>query len=363
MVTLVADEHDWVLGTMAASLADAASSDDLDIRVLTGQDWTSAGRIRPAGLLASSDLVHWLSTGQWMTHHHRWLAPKSMLSVHHIDETESWRCDIRAARTLVTHSTDAAERFGEICHRSVDLVLPYGFDPAIFSACDTHEKTDARRALGFDDDVHVVGCFGNAGSWRKDIPRLISWLRAGVAGLPLSLLVTGRGWDPYLPELESVVRQVVVGSADDYADMRSRYAALDVYLCSSSVEGGPYPVLEALACGVPAIATAVGHCADLIGAGPQNGRIISDDGTLVGALVETLGGRPPGAAAPDVAESVLPWSWPRLAGTYADAWKAALAGTAAPSTITRVALRPSLEATDAARRLRGTAVGAVKRLR
>jgi len=50
----------------------------------------------------------------------------------------------------------------------------------------------------------------------------------------------------------------------DWADMPCYYQGLDVFLCTSLIEGGPVTVLEALACGVPVVVPwGVGHCDDL----------------------------------------------------------------------------------------------------
>src|SRR5262249_54756470 len=38
--------------------------------------------------------------------------------------------------------------------------------------------------------------------------------------------------------------------------------SIDVLVCTSAVDGGPLPPLEAIACGVPAIATNVGNMKD-----------------------------------------------------------------------------------------------------
>ncbi|MBI1290408.1 glycosyltransferase [bacterium] len=53
-------------------------------------------------------------------------------------------------------------------------------------------------------------------------------------------------------------------------------AGLDFYVCLSRIEGGPYPVMEAMACGVPTISTAVGSVIGLIEDG-VNGFIVTEE--------------------------------------------------------------------------------------
>jgi hypothetical protein len=49
-----------------------------------------------------------------------------------------------------------------------------------------------------------------------------------------------------------------------FNEMVSFYHGLDVYICASRTEGGPHPLLEASACGIPVISTRVGIAPELI---------------------------------------------------------------------------------------------------
>ena len=47
--------------------------------------------------------------------------------------------------------------------------------------------------------------------------------------------------------------------------MPDYYNTLDLYVCTSKTEGGPYPILEAMACGLPIISTDVGFVPEVLG--------------------------------------------------------------------------------------------------
>ena len=47
--------------------------------------------------------------------------------------------------------------------------------------------------------------------------------------------------------------------------MSDYYNSIDVYVCTSKTEGGPNPIIESMACGVPIISTDVGFVKDILG--------------------------------------------------------------------------------------------------
>lgn len=53
-------------------------------------------------------------------------------------------------------------------------------------------------------------------------------------------------------------------------EMPKYYNSIDLYVCTSKTEGGPNPVIEAMACGVPIISTDVGFVKMILGLKQQN---------------------------------------------------------------------------------------------
>ena len=50
-----------------------------------------------------------------------------------------------------------------------------------------------------------------------------------------------------------------------HSEMRDYYSKIDIYVCTSRIEGTPNPLLEAMACGVPVITTDVGLVPEVLG--------------------------------------------------------------------------------------------------
>lgn len=65
------------------------------------------------------------------------------------------------------------------------------------------------------------------------------------------------------------------------------YRALDLYLITSRAEGGPKPLLEAMACGIPVVTTPVGMVVDLVKDGQE--ALVGDGDDLTQKCLQALG--------------------------------------------------------------------------
>lgn len=315
-LTLVVNGTELSMGMLANSIAQFMANEELRIEILDDAD-LRASSARTQKLLFDTDLLHFLSPSPWKYHDWQAFRGRSIVSLHHVHETESWWCEMPTPRILATHSDDAASQIADVCNRQADVVLPYGFDPTIFFACSSEEKRQARETFGIEPGERVVGVFGNAATWRKGVPLLMSSLELLPEREGVCLLLAGPGWDEHARSLEALVGSVVHAPSASFVGMRQRYAALDVYLCTSLLEGGPLPVLEALACGVPVVSTDVGHVPDLIIADGSNGQVVAPDAQEVtNALAGVLEAVEPGTANAEIAVTVESRSWSALAERY-----------------------------------------------
>lgn len=131
------------------------------------------------------------------------------------------------------------------------------------------------------------------------VGRLVAWkgidgLIETIASLPyVGLVVVGDG--PERKNLEALARQLGVDQRVYFAGQIPRaevpayLRACDLFVLNSRYEGLPHTVLEALAAGLPVVATAVGGTPEILRDG-ENGRLITvgDTNELSDAIREVL---------------------------------------------------------------------------
>lgn len=145
----------------------------------------------------------------------------------------------------------------------------------------------AKRRLGWSEERSLIGAIGRLAP-EKDLGlliRAIAWLVT--EGRDVGLVLAGDG--PELPNLEQLIDDLRlrdrVRLLGFQSDLRPIYEALDIYALSSLREGLPNTVLEAMAFGVPVVATQVAGVPTLIDQG-TNGLLtpIGDLNKFVSAL-------------------------------------------------------------------------------
>lgn len=156
---------------------------------------------------------------------------------------------------LIAVSSLVAKQLEAFFGRQDVAVIPNAVDTRRFGPKVCRERrAESLRVLQFADNDFVVLLIGN--DWKKK--GLDSLLRATakLQELPLKLLVVGND-DPklYYPLIEALGLKDRVQFEKPSADVLQFYAAADVYAGPSLEDAFNLPILEAMACGLPVVAS------------------------------------------------------------------------------------------------------------
>jgi glycosyltransferase involved in cell wall biosynthesis len=183
-------------------------------------------------------------------------------------------------------------------HRAIEVIPVYGVDGRIFRPSD--EPMSAIRArLGLPQEDRIV-FFSSRVAPEKDastVLRAIGLLTA--AGRPVRLLHLSGGHKEFvaLAEALGVADRVVAGDAVvPFAPLADYYRASDVCVQASREEGLGFSPLEALACGVPVVASAVGGLTDTIRDGDTGWSVTVGDATALADAIAAILDNPAEAA-------------------------------------------------------------------
>jgi glycosyltransferase involved in cell wall biosynthesis len=150
-------------------------------------------------------------------------------------------------------------------------IIPLGVDTSLFIPA--NDKDLIRDELNIPLDAVVIGSFQKDGvGWGTgDQPKLIKGpdilvdvIKKLAAHYPVHVLLVGPARGYVVNNLRaSGVKFTYVGYLKNYCDIARYYRALDFYLITSRIEGGPKAILEAWASGIPVVSTRVGMVPDI----------------------------------------------------------------------------------------------------
>ena len=260
-IALIPDRAWWVIGEMGKQIA-ARFGGKYDFYFLP----MGVLSRRPdllAGIVASTDIIHCLSDYDGIELFHnfdRHSLPPIVTWFHHVT---NWNTSQQLSLEMSTALTVCTPEWKEVIARAVPrsipiTVVPHGVDPDFF-----HRRKVRASRFGIPPSRFVAGFLGNKGSdsdyGRKGTDVLLELARKAAAAIPnFHLVMGGPGWDK---EVQALKAMGVSVSATGYlrkADLPALYSALDVYLLTSRIEGGPVTILEAMACETAVVSTRVG---------------------------------------------------------------------------------------------------------
>jgi glycosyltransferase involved in cell wall biosynthesis len=167
-------------------------------------------------------------------------------------------------------------------------IIPYGVDTSVFRP---HDRVAARRELRLPEQSKIILFAAN--SIRKNIWKDYETMRAAIEliagdlqGKSLTFVALG---EDAPPEQLGTAEIRFYPFRSDIKDVAGFYQAADLYLHGARIDTFPNAVLEALACGTPVVATAVGGIPEQIDHG-RTGFLVPprDPSAMAKRIVEAL---------------------------------------------------------------------------
>lgn len=223
--------------------------------------------------------------------------PVTISTLHGLAHNEGWLNEAlrwwggRKSDLIVAVSTPLRHHLIEQAHipEAKVIVLRNGIDTDRFSPGERSRVL--RSTFGIAADVPLVGCIARLDPVKNHAMLLASFKRV-TATLPYArLILVGDG--PLRHALQTLAADLglsrVVIFAGAFPDAQSLYRDLDAFVLASFAEGTSISVLEAMASGVPVVATAVGGNPDLLANGTCGLLVPSgDSAALADAVIRLL---------------------------------------------------------------------------
>ena len=200
----------------------------------------------------------------------------------------------------------AAHRLGEKVAAATAVIVISEFTRAEVEACSPRAAWDKLRVIHCGIDVErfapaaaaaptgpvrlLTVAALQARKGHRDLLAALAALRADGAGTTLTLV--GRG--PEREALEAEVARLGLGDAVRFAgavahaEMHERYAQADVFVLPSHAEGVPIVLMEAMASGLPVIATRINGIPELVIDGETGLLVDPGDPAALRAAIERL---------------------------------------------------------------------------
>ena len=213
-----------------------------------------------------------------------------------------YRLPRRLVRWAAARAAGVAAVSQALRERLIDLgvpgsrvqVLRNGVDLKLFAPQD---RAVARRELGLHPDAPIVLSVGSL----IPVKAVDLVVRATAALARATLVIVGDG--PERPALQRLARDLSLGQRVRFLGamaqprLASAYNAADVLVLASVREGFPNVLLEALACGTPIVATAVGGMPEIVRE-PAAGRLVQErTPEAIAAALHAVLADPPARAA------------------------------------------------------------------
>ena len=199
----------------------------------------------------------------WIAFHHgyTWTSPRTRI----YNQLDRW--SLRAASKVVTVCRPFASDLEEIGVRPERIVVRHN-SVKNFSSAQDEVVVQLRQTLGISENTQVVLCVGRLSREKAqaDLIEAAALMRREGRQGNVRFVVAGDGHDRQ--KLKDMAKSLLVEDwiifAGQVADLVPYYTMADLVVLPSHTEGSPNVLLEAMAAGLPIIATAVGGVPEIV---------------------------------------------------------------------------------------------------
>jgi glycosyltransferase involved in cell wall biosynthesis len=153
-------------------------------------------------------------------------------------------------------------------------VIPNGLDTSVFSP-NIHERGHIREQLGANDSTALIGIVARYHPMKGHMLFLRAAKNLLESRPEVVFVLIGHNVDEHNQELADLINNFGISRnvrlIGERSDIPALMNALDILTCPSTSEGFPNVLVEAMACGVPCVATDVGDIRIIIG---ETGRVV-----------------------------------------------------------------------------------------
>jgi glycosyltransferase involved in cell wall biosynthesis len=174
---------------------------------------------------------------------------------------------VRRADAVIVNSRAGEQHLCRGARLHNVVVIDNGIDTESYSF-DERGRRQMRGAWGVGQDTPVVGCVARLDPMKGHPTLLRGFALLRETHPDARLMCVGTVNEPYASQLRELAHELGIGTAVSWveheAGMRDLYSAVDVVCLSSNSEGFPNVLAEAMACGVPCVATDVGDASRIL---------------------------------------------------------------------------------------------------
>lgn len=192
---------------------------------------------------------------------------------------------------LIAISKATAQAMADYDHFPLDRIkiIHNGIDTSQMQP--TFDKAGKRQSLGLSPSSRVLGTAARLNTI-KNMPMMLRGFKLVLAQIPdLYLLIAGQGEE--LAYLQALAKELAIDTRVKFIGLRfdlpEIYQLFDVFLLTSFSEGISITLLEAMACGIPAVVTDVGGNPEVVVAGETGFLVpVDNDHLFAERIIEVL---------------------------------------------------------------------------